>query len=136
MLKDKFEAVKQNVTVNAVLTHVKKNKTTYLVGTGTFVAGGIFAYALKTRPQVTTITNAFAPVNNNTPTFNNENNVNFGGYMHKIVKCVETDEIWETAKAAAANRGVDAPTLSRHLNGKIPHVKGEHFEIIGVGTSR
>lgn len=110
-----------------IKAHWDEYKKLYI---GLAIGAGVTVAVMK-RPQ---IINLVAPQIN--PVFNNSNTVvNYGGYCTKIVKHLETGEIFETAKGAAAAAGVDAARMSRHLNGSIPHINGEHFEIIGVGTT-
>jgi|SRR5580765_3792192 hypothetical protein len=104
--------------------HFRKNKERYLF----FGLGAVVVLAIR-KPIV------IAPVfnNHNIPVFSNTN-TQFGGHAYKIVKNLETGEIWETVTEAA--RAVDAPLslMSRHLNGHKPNVYGKHFEIVGLGT--
>ena len=60
---------------------------------------------------------------------------NYYGYSTKIVKCLETGEIWESVGEAADEVGVGRKTMSKHLNGKQEHVNGYHYVIIGQGTT-
>ena len=60
---------------------------------------------------------------------------NYYGHSTKIVKCLETGEIWETVNEAADAIGVARSTLSNHLNGRSDHIYGNHYEIIGQGTT-
>lgn len=48
------------------------------------------------------------------------------------VKCIETGEIYRSQRDAAARIGIAAPALSAHLNGKLSHVKGLHFERVST----
>lgn len=60
---------------------------------------------------------------------------NYYGHSTKIVKCLETGEIWETVGEAARAAGVSQPVMSKHLNGHTDHVYNNHYEIIGQGTT-
>ena len=60
---------------------------------------------------------------------------NYYGHSTKIVKCLETGEIWETVNEAADALGVARSTLSNHLNGRSDHIYGNHYVIIGQGTT-
>ena len=60
---------------------------------------------------------------------------NYYGHSTKIVKCLETGEIWETVTEAAEAAGVARTTMSKHLNGNQEHINGYHYEIIGQGTT-
>jgi hypothetical protein len=130
MIREKTEAIAVGTKYQQVRAHVQRNKPTYIAGISG-VAVGAVGVVLLNRSGGVSIVNTIAPVFNN----DNSSTVNFGGYMHKLVKCVETGEIWETVREAASAKGVYAPVMSKHLNGHTDHIKGLHFEIIGVGTS-
>lgn len=112
--------------------HFKRHKNKYITGGVVALAGATCYYIGRRTGGVKTI-----PTINNivSPVFNNNNNVNMGGYSHKLVKCLETGQIWETVKDAAEAAGVSVPLMSKHVNGKCEHVKGNHYEIIGLGTA-
>jgi len=63
------------------------------------------------------------------------NTVNNGGHMHKIVQCIETGEIWEKVTDAAEAAGTTLSYMSRHINGHKADVFGNHYKIIGLGTT-
>lgn len=44
------------------------------------------------------------------------------------VRCIETGEVYDSAAAAAHALGVGRGTISNHLAGRYPHVRGKHFE--------
>lgn len=118
--KDGYERVK---------LHVKEHKKEYLIGAGGVVVGAGIVMIFKQRPM---IINTIAPIFNN----NNSSAVNFGGHMTKLVKCLETGEMWETVTEAAKSAGTSLPAMSKHLNGhSAEHLYGMHYAIIGVGTT-
>jgi hypothetical protein len=117
-----------NKHVEQIKTHFQENKKVYVAG-GVCLVVGIVATLLVSRQAPTTqIINTISPVFNN----NNANVVTLGGYAHKIVKCNETGEIWETVTSAAKAVGVDVGKMSKHLNGHKPHVNGSTYSIIGL----
>jgi len=118
--------VKQKI--EEVKTHIRANKNVYFAAVGSSV---ITVVVLKTRitPQIIT---TVAPVITVAPVMSNT--INFGGYTTKIVRRLSDGKIWETVKDAAAAEGVEAARMSGHLNGRIPHINNEVYEIIGVGT--
>jgi hypothetical protein len=69
------------------------------------------------------------------PIFNNTSNVTLGGYSHKVVKCFETGQIWESVKDAAESLGTTPSTLSRVLNGHTNDFAGKHYAIIALGCA-
>ncbi len=111
-----------------VATHLKENSTVYVgLGIG-FVIGGVTVLVLKSRQtQNIVVSPVIAPV------FNNRNYVTLGGYAHKVVKCLETGEIWESVTAAADAVGTTLPTLSKVLTGHTEHFDGKHYSIIALG---
>jgi hypothetical protein len=100
------------------------------LGTGALIV-------LATRKPVINVVSSPIFNNNNLPIFNNDNSslVNFGGRSTKIVKRLSDGKIWEKASLAAAEAGVDAAYMSRHLNGKKPDIFGETYKIVGIATT-
>lgn len=132
--------------------HLKEHKREYLIG-GSCLVGGVLIGAMVKRPIYIqanaalppTTVNVNTPVNNNIPvkvtvkpeiTVNPVVNVNntMGGYQQKLVKCLETGQIFESVKAAAAQAGVNPSYMSNHINGRTDHIMGNHYEIAGLGT--
>lgn len=126
--KEKFKE-----SVNRVKAHLSDNKEIY-IGCGVSFAAGAIVQTLVSDGNKPSVSIENKPVFNNTNT--NTNVVtNYNGYATKIIKCVETGEIFETAKDAATSAGVKASVFSRHINGHTDHVFGKHYEIIGQGTT-
>jgi len=127
----KFEA--DHEAVHKVRKHFEENGTIYLVAVGCFGAG----YLLR-KPQMITIEGA-APVFHNTiapvisPVMNNV--VNNGGYMRKIVRCLETDELWPSMSKAAEATGNSLRAMSKHIHGGTDHLDGLHYVIEGLSAS-
>jgi hypothetical protein len=118
--KEKLTRVKQ---------HFQDNKTTYLVGAGCLAVG----YLIRKPGVVAPVfNNVVAPVIENAPVFNNT--VNNGGYMRKIVRCVETDQMWPSMKAAAEAVGTTVVSMSKHCNGHTDHLDGLHYVIEGLAA--
>lgn len=131
-----------------IKAHLRRHKNAYiLVGTSISVAG-ITYLVMRTRmptasqsgplaelPRSTKeLSGSYFSAGNDMVNVGNVTHVNFGGYSHKLIRCNSTGEIWESVSEAAADLGVDRSTLSRHINGHVPHVHGETYSIIGVGT--
>lgn len=117
-----------------VKTHIEENKTVYIAAASSIATGALVAMIVRTKP-VTVVTN-IAPVIS--PIFNNDNSsnvVNFAGHAHKIVRGNANGQIWGTVTEAAEAAGVELSRMSRHLNGHIPHIDGETYSIIGMGTA-
>jgi len=105
--------------------HLQDNKKVYLG-----VAGGLAVGYLLRKPNSAAIINNVAP--SIAPVFNNT--VNNGGYMRKIVRCLETDEMWPSVSKAAEAMGVTIPLMSHHLNGRHDHINDLHFVIEGLAA--
>jgi len=133
MLKEKTHALTVGTKYQKAKQHVQDNRNSYLAGAGGLTVGALGVLLLTRAPMQ--INNTVTPVFNNMPVFNNSNTVNFGGYAHKIVKCIETGEIWEAVKDAAQTESVSISSMSKHLHGHTDHINGRHFEIIGLGTT-
>jgi hypothetical protein len=104
-----------------IKAHFRRNKKLYLgIGIGV-------AITLAIRKPV---------VINIAPVFNNSNQqVNFAGHTTKLVKCLETGQVWEKVTESAKSAGVPLARMSRHLHGHNPHLNGLHYKIVGVGTT-
>lgn len=130
-------------------SHMKRNKQTYILsGVGILlgVAGG---YTLAkvgegsgdvlnlevgdigdSQVSITAVDNSV----DNSETHIHNTPSNYGGYQSKIVKNLDTGEIFESQKAAAESIGVNRQMMSRHLDGLYPDLNGFTFERIGFGT--
>lgn len=133
----KFE--EDHESVRKVKKHVEKHQTTYAAIGGsaiTLVAvkvfGGPQVIVREAQNVPTVINNTIAPVMNN---IGNQQTNTFGGPMTKMVKCLETGEIWEKVTEAASGADVTLSKMSQHLNGHKDHVNGLHYKIIGLGTA-
>lgn len=136
----KKQMSKFDQTVTSVKAHIRRHKTAYTVG-GTAIAIAPLAFVggkYFQRPIVID----FNPTINNTPVFNNHNignvvhnTVNNGGHLHKMVKCLETGQIWESVTEAAEAAETPLSYMSRHINGHKPDVFGKHYQIVGIGTT-
>jgi Mn2+/Fe2+ NRAMP family transporter len=132
-MNEKLEKAKQ---------HIIDNKNVYIaVGVTAVVvcAGTLIAVKLNQKP--TQIINTVAPVISPviapviSPVITASNNVNFGGYAHKIVKCDETNEMWETVTETAKAAGVSTSRMSRHLNDHLGPINDLNYSIVGIGTN-
>jgi hypothetical protein len=68
-------------------------------------------------------------INNSTITQNN-----FQGHLSKIVRCIETGEIWDSITSAAEDLGVSRQNLVKAIHGERQIAENMHFEIIGLGS--
>lgn len=118
-------------TAAQVKQHVSDHKEAYITGV---VCVAITATVMSR----TQIINTVAPVfnNNNSPVAIANATANaYGGYATKIVRCLDTNETYDTVKEAAEAAGVIPSTMSRHLNGHRDHIGNKQYAIIGQGTT-
>ena len=132
-LRDRYNDARENMRDNKIVQHIRNNQTTYIVG-ALGVVGTTGALIFKHRPVNTTIEKAIAPVFNNQPVFNNSNSVNNGGYMRKIIRCVETDEMWPSMTQAAKAAGHSLQDMSKQIHGHHDHLDGLHYIIEGLAA--
>lgn len=123
-MEDNQDSDNQESRFKRIKRHIKENKTTYLVG-GVCLGAGYFLR----KPQVVG------------PVFNNHNignvvntTVNNGGHMRKIVRCLETDEMWPSVSKAAEAADMPIQIMSKHINGHKDHIDGLHYVIEGLAT--
>ena len=127
-------------------SHVERNKQLYiLTGVGALlgIAGGYTlakagegsgdVYEIDLDAGQDAIATVYGDVDNSENHIHN-NYGGYGGYQSKIVRNLDTGEIFESQKAAAESIGVEKYTMSRHLNGEFDHIDGHVFERIGFGT--
>jgi len=110
--------------------HLKDNKKVYLG-----MAGGLAVGYLLRRPNSAAIINNVAPsiAPNIAPVFNNT--VSNGSYARKIIRCIETDELWPSMSKAAEAAGHTLQAMSRHIHGYNDHLDGLHYVIEGLSAS-
>lgn len=118
---DETPEPKKSLT-DKVKNHMTNHKESYIA-----LAVGIIIGSLN-RIQ---IVNTVAPVFNND---NSSNAASFGGHSHKIVRCNETGQLWETVTEAAIAAGVSQPTMSKQVNGKSAHIDHKTYSIVGLGS--
>lgn len=125
-VKEQAEILKNGAKYQAVKLHVRRNKKFY-IGFG----AGALVILVTRRPSINVIA---SPTFNNMPIFNNT--VNNGGFIRKIVRCVETGELWLSVTEAAAAQGKNIPLMSQHLNHPdvVPTINGLHFVIEALAS--
>src|SRR5690625_2902966 len=125
--------------------HFKKHKVKYIVGGACLVVGGTVGYYVgkhyyggimdvitKVEPTNVAIGKDIN-IENKTDITNNVTNVNMGGHVRKLVRRLSDGKIFASVTEAASEAGVSPSTMSNHLNGRESHVKGESYEIAGLG---
>lgn len=132
--------------IEKIKNHLKEHKREYLIGGGCLVGGvliGAVAYAALPGTAVNVTNNipvdvtvkpkiTVNPEITVKPVINTHNTM--GGYQQKIVRCIETGQIFESVKAASEQAGVNPSFMSKHINGRVDHITGKHYEIVGLGT--
>jgi hypothetical protein len=134
------EQIEQYLKERTIKQHIKDNQIA-IVGLGIVIVS-VFS-AVKRGPQIHN-----APVFNNiiAPVFNNNNSsmVNFGGPMYKIVKDIDTGQIWEKMKYLADEIAKEhdikpesaMAMVSKQVNGHSDHLYGHRYAIVGMGNGR
>jgi hypothetical protein len=128
MLKEKTHALTVGTKYQKAKQHVQDNRNSYLAGAGGLAVGALGVLLLTRSPLQ--INNTVAPVIS--PVFTNV--VNNGGYMRKIVRCIETDEMWPSVSKSAEAAGVSIAKMSQHLNDHKGHVNNLHYVIEGLAA--
>lgn len=106
-----------------VKTHLRENKTTYLVGAGCLTAG----YFL--RPQVVNVVDAFNFKYKSPTTTTVITVLERRACKEPIpVRCLETGEVFGSIRRAAAVLDVPRQHITDQLRGKLPNVNGLRFE--------
>lgn len=116
------------MSLYSVKKHVEDNKTAYIV-VGSMVMGLVVGRILFGSKAIIHNSAVASPI------VNISSKVTNGGYTHKIVKCLETGQIWETVKDAAEAMEVSPSMMSKHINGHKDHISNLHFTIVGLGAN-
>lgn len=124
----KFEESHDEARV--VVEHVKRYQLVYGCAVTAGVTMLITRQTIKPSEIVINNTPTIAPVMNNIV----NNTVNAGGYMRKIIRCIETDEMWSSMSKAAEATGNHLTMMSKHCNGHIEDLQGLHYVIEGLAS--
>ena len=120
--------------LDRVKDHFDRYKTVYIsagvialsIGVGIIIGKKIDTHDLPTN----VISNSTEAIINNGSLIQN----NFQGHLSKIVRCIETGEIWPSIRKAAEDLDVKASDISKVINGHSESAGGMHFEVLGVGS--
>jgi hypothetical protein len=120
--------------LDRVKDHFDQYKTVYIsagvialsIGVGIIIGKKIDTHDLPTN----VISNSTEAIINNGSLIQN----NFQGHLSKIVRCIETGEIWPSIREAAEDLDVKASDISKVINGHSESAGGMHFEVLGVGS--
>jgi DNA endonuclease I-HmuI-like, NUMOD-like domain len=104
--------------VAKIKAHFRKNKKLYLgIGIGILIT-------LAVRRPV-----SIAPIFNNTNTVITD--LSRRGHPGYIVRCKETGEVFASINRAANVMGLNQANIVHFLKGRVPHVGGYTFEVLG-----
>lgn len=125
---DEYDSV-----LDRIKDHFDRYKTAYIsagvivvsIGVGIIIGKKIDTHNLPTN----VISNSTEAIINNGSLIQN----NFQGHLSKIVRCIETGEIWDSIRAASDDLGISPNNLSKDIQSNLD-VNGRHFEIIGLGS--
>jgi hypothetical protein len=127
MLKDRSEVIIVGTKYQQIKRHVIAHREGYIFGIGGLAIGALL---MKGSTYSPVINNTVAPVI--APVFNNT--VNNGGHVRKIVRCVETGEMWLSVTESALAQNVSLSRMSQHLNGHKEQINKLHFVIEALAT--
>lgn len=115
--------------VDQIKKHFKKHKETYIVG-GVCLATGIVIGSVIMLQKNTTLIDV-SSIRVLSSGDNNTFIVAANGDPGNVVRCLEDNVLYPSQNAAAKALNVDKATVSRHLNGALPDVKGIYLERLG-----
>jgi hypothetical protein len=116
-------------TIESVRTHVKKNKNVYIAGGVCLVVGaavGVVAIT-KMSPNAEVVQKITQIGHHNTALM-----ITFIEHStpSKRLHLVDTNQYFDSISQAARELKIPLSTLSKHVNGHIPNVRGMVFEVI------
>lgn len=126
-----------NEKIDRVKKHLAENKAAYIsagvglvVGAaGMYVCGG--ASTAKATQTIGGLVN-IKPIQNLTQV---TIVMKRKGTLSNFVEHLETGHIYQSQNDAAKALDLDPGALSKHLNGRSPHVKNNHFKVVGEPTA-
>ncbi len=113
-----------NERIGKIKTHISDWRYIYIAGVTSFIVGGVVVYVLKSNSSFQTI----APVFNNT----NKMVINLieRSTPSKPVHLIGTNLVFSSLSEAARETGHSLAKLSRHINGLLPDLNGDVFELL------
>lgn len=121
--------------VDGIAEHIKKHKTTYMIGISILVIGGIIYY-IGISPGSTRVGSPSASIFgiNNKIDQRVTTLVDRPGPPSWIIGKVGTDEAWLSQHAAAFAEGIGERDLRAHLNGFVDNINGERYYRKGLAA--
>lgn len=128
MFEKQRESLEASKNYQKVKGHLQRHKEAYVTGAGCMAIGLAVGKGPELKQVVDSFKIQYKTVTTNVVTAN----LTRRGHPGYIVKCVETGEMFASQnRAAEAFRSVTPANLSQHLNGRMSHAGGMHFERIG-----
>lgn len=115
--------------MSKIKQHFKDHKEAYIVGGVCLATGVVIGIVVTLRKN-----SVLVDVNSIRVLSSGDNNtfiVAANGDPGNVVRCVEDNVLYPSQNAAARALNVNKATVSQHLNGVLPNVKGKHLEKIG-----
>jgi hypothetical protein len=131
------KAMKVKELKDKIVTHVQEHKEIY-IGIGVGALAGITCTVMKSIAQqpisrgISVTADRGISVAGKKVSLNNVSYIyaNRQGPPSWVVRCIETGVIFTSQHSAAMEMGLPEAELSKHLNGLMDHVRGNHFERI------
>ena len=111
--------------------HLEKYKVYYIGGVCLVVGVGAGALLTKGYMSNKIVVDSYNVSINSPKTNIIQTTLARRGHPGNMVKCLETGEIFASQGRAADANDIARSTLSKHLNGLIPHANELHFEKLG-----
>ena len=117
-----------NKKIQKIKSHIKNNRKVYIAA-GIGILVGVAGTLALNRVYFSEIvmTRIWSPGDNNIMKIF----INPLGDPGNVVQCIETGTVYASQGQAARELGLDPSTISRHLNGEFPDVKGNHLVVLG-----
>jgi hypothetical protein len=121
--------------VDKARKHAKRHQKLYCFGAGVMITS-VTVFVFRSGGSLGGLQNTAFLVLRNRQTINNViiTQLERRGHPGYIVKCNETGEVFASIARGAEAMGVNRGNLSSHLSGKLPHVGGNTFQILGEAT--
>lgn len=117
-------------SVHKVIQHVEENKTTYLLTAGAFSAGIIVRGRAPEIKQIIKPKNLMG-LGYKSPQIMNTIVLPAKGDPGDVVQNLRTMETYPSKGELARALGMDRSRVSDYFTGKLPHLQGDQFEVIG-----
>lgn len=122
-----------NERIQKVKTHLDENKKVYIAAVVGIAIGVVSTLVIRGAVKPSAAIEIATKIQGNDNTVNNVVQVIIPalGDPGNIVQCVETGTIYASQGQAAREAGSTAARISRHLNGTLADINGQHYKILG-----